>query len=55
MEREKVTKATFRIAERNWWKFRSYCVAEGRDTSDVCRELVNRYIKERENKNPQAD
>jgi hypothetical protein len=46
MEKERITKATFRIAESSWREFRSYCVREGRDTSDMVRELIQRYIME---------
>jgi len=46
MEKERITKATFRIAERTWREFRAACVSQGRDTSDVCRELVRKYIAE---------
>ena len=52
MEKEKSFKATFRLSERQWRTFRSYCVMEGRQTSDVLRELINRYIMAKEGREP---
>lgn len=50
MEHTPMKKATFRVSEAMWREFRSYCVRNGRQTSEVLRELINRYIIEHRGK-----
>ena len=48
MEKERVTHVTFRVAESTARQFKAYCALEGRDQSDVFRELIRRWITERQ-------
>jgi len=48
MDKERAVQVTFRVAESTARQFKAYCALEGRDQSDVFRELVRRWIMERQ-------
>jgi Arc/MetJ-type ribon-helix-helix transcriptional regulator len=48
MESKPMTRTNFYLPEETRRKLKAQCALEGRDMSDVVRELINRWLRERE-------